>query len=205
MKRALVVFVMTMAAFAVAQEPYHVKQDVLGEPLATYQQNTNECPTAKLKVDAMRKMQLCEGSTSASVFAGAQILKKHVSFLHGRLYLITMTFAHSDFDSLKLALIDKFGPPTRHRTTEKAVLITIAEVMRNEEMNQEQRENVPLSSDTKEWTNGVSTIYLSEHDTTDPTFKTSSVAFILNELSKEVLNNATKSLTESQNKTKSLM
>lgn len=70
-------------------------------------------------------------------------------------------------------------------------------------MTQEQRENVPLTSHTKEWTNGVSTIYLSEYDTSDPTFRTSSVAFTLDELSNEVRDNITKSSNQSRNKANS--
>lgn len=98
MNRVLIILTMMLGAFAFAQEPYHIQQDVLGEPLAIYQQNTNECPTPKLVPRVMGKVQVCEVNTST--FAGTKFLKKHVSFLHGHLYLVTMTFDHADFDGL---------------------------------------------------------------------------------------------------------
>jgi hypothetical protein len=203
MNRVLIIVMMTVAAFA--QEPYKVKQDVLGESLATYQQNNSECPTAKLETDAMRKTQFCQVRTSILALGGTKVLEKRVGFLHGRLYLVTMTFSHADFNAVSLALSEQFGQPAKARSTDRAVLITIAQVMGNKEMTQEQRENVPLTAQTKEWTNGISTISLSEYDTTDRTFNTSTVSFTLDELIHEVRENATKSVKESQNKTKSDM
>ena len=39
MNRVLIIAMMTVAAFA--QDPYHFEQDVLGESLASYQQNNS--------------------------------------------------------------------------------------------------------------------------------------------------------------------
>jgi hypothetical protein len=203
MNRVLIIVMMTMAAFA--QDPYQFKQDVLGESLASYQQNNSECPTAKLKTDAVRNTQFCQVRPSALTFGRAKVLEKRVGFLHGRLYLVTMTFSHADFNAVSLALSEKFGQPAKARSTDQAVLITIAEVMGSKEMTQEQRKNVPLNAQTKEWANGVSTISLSEYDATDPAFNTSTVSFTLDELIKEVRDNATKSVKQSQDKAKSTM
>jgi len=203
MNRVLIMVMMTAAAFA--QDPYHFKQDVLGESLASYQQNNSECPTAKLTTDATRKIQFCQARPSTSPFGRTQVLEKRVGFLHGRLYLLTMTFSHADFNAVSLALSEKFGQPAKSRSTDQAVLITIAEVMSSKEMTQEQRKNVPHKAQTKEWTNGISTISLSEYDATDPRFNTSTVSFTLDELIKEVRDNLTKSVEQSRDKTKSAM
>jgi hypothetical protein len=203
MNRVLIIVMMTVAAFA--QGPYHFKQDVLGESLASYQQNNSECPTAKLKTDAVRKMQFCQVRPSTLTFGRTKVLEKRVGFLHGRLYLITMTFSHADFNAVSLALSEEFGEPAKARSTDQAVLITIAEVMGSKEMTQEERKNVPLSAQTKEWANGISTVSLSEYDATDPTFNTSTVSFTLDELIKEVRDNATKSVKQSRDKAKSAM
>jgi len=203
MNRVLIIVMMTMAAFA--QDPYQFKQDVLGESLASYQQNNSECPTAKLKTDAIRQIQFCQVRASTLTFARTKVLEKRAGFLHGRLYLVTMTFSHADFNAVSLALSEKFGQPAKSRSTDRAVLITIAEVMTRKEMTQEQRQNVPLNAQTKEWANGISTISLSEYDATDPTFNTSTVSFTLDELIKEVRDNATKSVEQSRDKAKSAM
>ena len=203
MNRVLIIAMMTVAAFA--QDPYHFEQDVLGESLASYQQNNSECPTAKLKTDAVRRVQFCQVKPSTLTFGTAKILEKRVGFLRGRLYLVTMTFSHADFNAVSLALSEKFGQPIKARSTDQAVLITIAEVMGSKEMTQEQRKHVPRSAQTKEWANGISTISLSEYDATDPTFNTSTVSFTLDELIKEVRDNATKSVNQSRDKAKSGM
>jgi hypothetical protein len=203
MNRVLIIAMMTVAAFA--QDPYHFEQDVLGESLASYQQNNSECPTAKLKTDAVRRVQFCQAKPSTLTFATAKVLEKRVGFLRGRLYLVTMTFSHADFNAVSLALSEKFGQPVKARSTDQAVLITIAEVMGSKEMTQEQRKHVPRSAQTKEWANGISTISLSEYDATDPTFNTSTVSFTLDELIKEVRDNATKSVNQSRDKAKSGM
>jgi len=203
MNRVLIVVMMTVAAFA--QEPYHFERDVLGESLASYQQNNSECPTAKLKTDAIRKIQFCQDRPSTLTFGRVKVLEKRVGFLHGHLYLVTMTFSHADFNAVSLALSEKFGQPSKARSSGQAALITIAEVMGSKEMTQEQRKNVPLNAQTKEWANGISTISLSEYDATDPTFNTSTVSFTLDELLKEVRDNATKSVNQSRDKAKSGM
>jgi hypothetical protein len=203
MNRVLIIVMMTVAAFA--QEPYHFERDVLGESLASYQQNNSECPTAKLKTDAIRKIQFCQVRPSTLPFGRTRVLEKRVGFLHGRLYLLTMTFSHADFDAVSLALSEKFGQPAKSRSTDQAVLITIADVMSSKEMTQEQRKNVPLNAQTKEWANGISTISLSEYDATDPTFSTSTVSFTLDELIKEVRDNATQSVKQTRDKAKSDM
>lgn len=203
MNRVLIIAMMTVAAFA--QDPYHFEQDVLGESLASYQQNNSECPTAKLKTDAVRRVQFCQVKPSTLTFGTAKVLEKRVGFLRGRLYLVTMTFSHADFNAVSLALSDKFGQPVKARSTDQAVLITIAEVMGSKEMTQEQRKHVPRSAQTKEWANGISTISLSEYDATDPTFNTSTVSFTLDELIKEVRDTATKSVNQSRDKAKSGM
>src|SRR4249920_854682 len=113
MNRVLIVVMMTVAAFA--QEPYHFEQDVLGESLASYQQNNSECPTAKLKTDAVRRVQFCQVKPSTLTFGTAKVLEKRVGFLRGRLYLVTMTFSHADFNAVSLALSDKFGQPVKAR------------------------------------------------------------------------------------------
>jgi len=203
MNRVLIIVMMTVAAFA--QDPYHFEQDVLGESLTLYQQNNSECPTAKLKTDAVRRVQFCQVKPSTLTFGTAKVLERRVGFLHGRLYLVTMTFSHADFNAVSLALSERFGQPAKARSTDQAVLITIAEVMGSKEMTQEQRKNVPLHAQTKEWANGISTISLSEYDATDPTFNTSTVSFTLDELIKEVRDNATKSVKQSRDKAKSGM
>ena len=203
MNRVLIIAMMTVAAFA--QDPYHFEQDVLGESLASYQQNNSECPTAKLKTDAVRRVQFCQVKPSTLTFGTAKVLEKRVGFLRGRLYLVTMTFSHADFNAVSLALSEKFGQPVKARSTDQAVLITIAEVMGSKEMTQEQRKHVPRSAQTKEWANGISTISLSEYDATDPTFNTSTVSLTLDELIKEVRDNATKSVNQSRDKAKSGM
>jgi hypothetical protein len=203
MNRVLIIVMMTVAAFA--QDPYHLKQDVLGESLASYQQNNSECPTAKLKTDVIRKVQLCQVRASTLTFGRTKVLEKRVGFLHGRLYLVTMTFSHADFNAVSLALAEKFGQPAKARTTGQAVLITIAEVMGSKEMTQEQRKNVPRNAQTKEWANGISTISLSEYDASDPAFNTSTVSFTLDELIKEVRDNATKSVSQAGDKAKPAM
>jgi len=203
MNRVLIIVMMTVAAFA--QDPYHFEQDVLGESLTLYQQNNSECQTAKLKTDAVRRVQFCQVKPSTLTFGTAKVLERRVGFLHGRLYLVTMTFSHADFNAVSLALSERFGQPAKARSTDQAVLITIAEVMGSKEMTQEQRKNVPLHAQTKEWANGISTISLSEYDATDPTFNTSTVSFTLDELIKEVRDNATKSVKQSRDKAKSGM
>jgi hypothetical protein len=112
MNRVLIIVMMTVAAFA--QDPYHFKQDVLGESLASYQQNNSECPTAKLKTDATRKIQFCQVRPSTLPFGRTKVLEKRVGFLHGRLYLVTMTFSHADFNAVSLALSRNLDSQPNH-------------------------------------------------------------------------------------------
>ena len=194
----------SMIAQTVSQQPYAVKQDVLGESLTQYRANNpKDCPASAFKSDQDRGAVLCAVAVPAT-YAGKPLTKKTVGFMHDRLYYIEMTMAHPNYISVTAALAQKFGKP-EERFTNRSVYITIAEAVSSKEKTLEERLNVPEAGVTQTWKNGVSEICASEYDLQDTDFQTSSLAFTLDVLAKEAAENMDKAIKAVHAKSKTDM
>jgi hypothetical protein len=186
MKNALIAVLLATAAMA--QVPYSVKHDQLGESLASYQMNNSDCPKTAFKAEETSGVSVCASSDKTLTYAGVQLTTKRITALHDQVVMINLTFSHAQYNSVLAALRESFGEGTMS-VTERSVLITLVEVMLGKETTQRQKETVPPSAENFKWSNGVSTIQLSEYDASDPTFQTSNVTFSLDSALKEIRNN----------------
>jgi hypothetical protein len=191
-------------AQTVSQQPYAIKQDVLGESLAQYQANNpKDCPASAFKTNKDRGAVFCTVAVPAT-YAGQTLTKKTVGFIHDRLYYIEMTLAHTNYVSVTAALAEKFGKP-EERFTNRSVYLSIAETLSGKEKTHEERLNVPEIGVTQTWKNGVSEISASEYDLQDTNFQTSSLLFTLDVLAKEAVENMDKAIKALNAKSKTDM
>lgn len=205
--KALVLFLVSslLAPLACPQgnEPYTIKADALGETLAQYRKNNGDCTAAVLQPDKDRGTMVCHLKNPAFTYAGIAVAEKYVGFLHDRLYVVNLIIPHGSFPTAKGAVTDKFGPPTKTSYRDKSTFITLAEILSGKELTYDQKLNVPEIGEETAWLNGISTITLSEYSPLDGTFKTSSITFSLDDLSKEAGENMDKAIRARNAKAKS--
>jgi hypothetical protein len=124
------------ASLAQSPEPYHVKDDVLGETVAAYRrnhQNERDCVLRKeLRSALAPSVQTCTtlAMYQQMTYGNHPVWGRKVAFDDGKLYSIYMTFSSDTYDRMLGLLTEKFGAPASTR------------------------------SETAVWTNGVSTIML---------------------------------------------
>ena len=159
------VFAQKPAPTARPPEPYHIKNDVLGEPISVYRQNNPECSdkdpitesanfyqaktTGKWSGTCMAlgfDPKLPPGKSIPITYAEISIKVKVASFSEDRWVLLILTAKHPDYDFLRNNLIAKVGEPTS-RATEDV----------------QDRMRVHFVGELLTWDNGVSSIHLEEY------------------------------------------
>lgn len=191
MKGALFTILVTITAMA--QEPFTMKQDQLGESLAAYHLNNDDCPAAAFKAVKASGALVCVSTDKVFTYAGARHNAKRITVLSDRVVMINLTFSHAEYTTVLNSLRERFGNGIPS-FTERSVLLTLAKLMVEKEMTPPQLENAPARAANSKWANGVSTIQLSEYDARDPSFQTSNLTFSLDSAVLEIRNNSDKHL-----------
>jgi len=159
------VFAQKPAPTARPPEPYHIKNDVLGEPISVYRQNNPECSdkdpitesanfyqaktTGKWSGTCMAlgfDAKLPPGKSTPITYAEISMKLKVASFSEDRWVLLIFAAKHPDYDFLRNNLIAKVGEPTS-RATEDV----------------QDRMRVHFVGELLTWDNGVSSIHLEEY------------------------------------------
>ena len=147
------------------REPYHIKNDVLGEPISVYRQNNPECSDKDPITESANFYQakttgkwsgtctalgfdpkLPPGKSTPITYAEISMKVKVASFSEDRWVLLIFTAKHPDYDFLRNNLIAKVGEPTS-RATEDV----------------QDRMRVHFVGELLTWDNGVSSIHLEEY------------------------------------------
>jgi len=176
MKSALFTILLTMTAMA--QEPFAIKHDQLGETLAAYHQNNADCPTAAFKADKVSGALVCISKDKAFTFAGARYNTKRITVLDDKVVMINLTFSHAEYSTVLNSLRERVGDGIPS-VTERSVLLALTKLMVEKEMTPRQMDNVPARASNFTWSNGVSTISLREYDAADPSFQSSNLTYVL--------------------------
>jgi hypothetical protein len=159
------VFAQNPALPARPPEPYHIKNDVLGEPISVYRQNNPECSDKDPITESANFYQakttekwsgtcmalgfdpkLPPGKSTPITYAEISMKVKVASFSEDRWVLLIFTAKHPDYDFLRNNLIAKVGEPTS-RATEDV----------------QNRMRVHFVGELLTWDNGVSAIHLEEY------------------------------------------
>jgi hypothetical protein len=159
------VFAQHPAPTAQPPEPYHIKNDVLGEPISVYRQNNPECSDKDPITDSANFYQakttgkwsgtcmalsfdpkLRPGKSTPITYAEISMKVKVASFSEDCWVLLVFTAKHPDYDFLRANLIAKFGEPT-NRATEDV----------------QNSMGVHFVGELLTWDNGVSSIHLEEY------------------------------------------
>jgi hypothetical protein len=159
------VFAQNPALPARPPEPYHIKNDVLGEPISVYRQNNPECSDKDPITESANFYQakttgkwsgtcialgfdpkLPPGKSIPITYAEISMRVKVASFSEDRWVLLIFTAKHPDYDFLRNNLIAKVGEPTS-RATEDV----------------QDRMRVHFVGELLTWDNGVSSIHLEEY------------------------------------------
>jgi hypothetical protein len=159
------VFAQNPAPTARPREPYHIKNDVLGEPISVYRQNNPECSDKDPITESANFYQakttgkwsgtctalgfdpkLPPGKSTPITYAEISMKVKVASFSEDRWVLLIFTAKHPDYDFLRNNLIAKVGEPTS-RATEDV----------------QDRMRVHFVGELLTWDNGVSSIHLEEY------------------------------------------
>ena len=129
------VFAQNPAPTARPPEPYHIKNDVLGEPISVYRQNNPECSDKDPITESANFYQakttgkwsgtctalgfdpkLPPGKSTPITYAEISMKVKVASFSEDRWVLLIFTAKHPDYDFLRNNLIAKVGEPTSRAT-----------------------------------------------------------------------------------------
>ena len=159
------VFAQNPAPTARPPEPYHIKNDVLGEPISVYRQNNPECSdkdpitesanfyqsktTGKWSGTCMAlgfDPKLPPGKSTPITYAEISMKVKVACFSEDRWVLLIFTAKHPDYDFLRNNLIAKVGEPTSRATDDV-----------------QDRMRVHFVGELLTWDNGVSSIHLEEY------------------------------------------
>jgi len=189
MKSALLTILLTITA--TAQEPFTIKHDQLGETLAAYRLNNDDCPTAAFKADKASATLVCVSKDKAFTFAGAKYNTKRITVLDDKVVMINLTFSHAEYITVLNSLRERVGDGIPS-VTERSVLLALAKLMVEKEMTPRQMDNVPARASNFKWSNGVSTILLREYDAADPSFQSSNLTFVLDSALDEIRANVGK-------------
>jgi hypothetical protein len=179
------VFAQNPAPKAQPPEPYHIKNDVLGEPISLYRQNNPECSdkdpitesanfyqaktTAKWSGTCMARSfdpKLPPGKSTHITYGDISMKVKVASFSEDRWVLLIFTAKHPDYDFLRNNLIANFAEPTS-RATEDV----------------QNRMGVHFVGELLTWDNGVSSIHLEEYG---EDLDSSSLVFALDDYLKQL-------------------
>ena len=175
MKPSAIAIAFFLGVAAIAQqpaEPYHIKDDVLGELLTDYRlANANPLPpfggivtnsgyhptidcTLAKDASGLRDegngVSTCITPGPDETYAGLPMRSKSVSFYENRLYLVRYAFSRNSFPAIAQAISVKFGPAS-------------SEIKRDVEGGF----GTKVQRDVMIWRNGVSTITLTESSVDD--------------------------------------
>jgi hypothetical protein len=158
-------FAQNPAPTAQPPEPYHLKNDVLGEPISVYRQNNPECSdkdpitgsanfyqaktTGKWSGTCLALSfdpKLPPSKSTPITYAEISMKEKVASFSEDRWVLLIFTAKHPDYDFLRNNLIAKVGEPAS-RATEDV----------------QDKMGVHFVGELLTWDNGVSSIHLEEY------------------------------------------
>ena len=184
-------FIVLIAVTAMAQESFTVKNDRLGESLAAYHLNNDDCPKAAFKADKASGALICLSDDKAFTYAGTRHKTKRITVLGEQVAMINLTFSHAEYITVLNSLRERFGNGVPS-FTERGALLTLVKLMADREITPERLGNVPARAANFKWSNGVSTIQLSEYDAKDPSFQTSNLTFSLDSAMQEIRNNVGK-------------
>ena len=159
------VFAQNPAPTARPREPYHIKNDVLGEPISVYRQNNPECSDKDPITESANFYQakttgkwsgtctalsfdpkMLPGKSTRITYADISMKMKVASFSEDRWVLLIFTAKHPDYDFLRNNLIAKVGEPTSRATDDV-----------------QDRMRVHFVGELLTWDNGVSSIHLEEY------------------------------------------
>jgi len=186
MKGALLTILLSITALA--QEPFAIKHDRLGESLAAYHRNNDDCPTVAFKANKLSGALVCVSKDKTFIYAGAIHHTKRITVLDDQVVMINLTFPHAEYATVVNALREEFGNGISS-FTDRGVLLTLAKLMAGKEVTPRQMDNVPARASNVTWSNGVSTIALREYDAEDPSFQSSNLTFGLDSALKAIRNN----------------
>jgi hypothetical protein len=129
------VFAQNPAPTTQSPEPYHIKNDVLGEPISVYRQNNPECSDKDPITESANFYQakttekwsgtcmalsfdpkLPLGKSTSITYAEMSMKVKVASFSEDRWVLLIFTAKHPDYDFLRANLIAQFAEPTSRAT-----------------------------------------------------------------------------------------
>jgi hypothetical protein len=178
------VFAQNPAPSTQPPEPYHIKNDVLGELISVYRQNNPECSDKDPITESANFYQaettgkwsgacmalsfdpkLPPGKSTHIIYAGISMKVKVASFSEDRWVLLIFTAKYPDYDFLRNNLIANFADPTR-RATEDV----------------QNRMGVHFVGELLTWDNGVSSIHLEEYG---EDLDSSSLVFALDDYPKQ--------------------
>jgi len=128
---ASAVFAQNQAPTTQPPGPYHIKNDVLGEPISVYRQNNPECSDKDPVTESANFYQakttgewsgtcmalsfdpkLPPGKSTLITYAEISMKVKVASFSEDRWVLLIFTAKHPDYDFLRNNLIANFAEPT---------------------------------------------------------------------------------------------
>jgi hypothetical protein len=159
------IFAQHPAPTAQPPEPYHIQNDVLGEPISVNRQNNPECSDKDPVTESANFYQakttgkwggtcaalsfdpnLLHGKSTRITYADIPVKMKVASFSEDRLVLLIFTGKHPDYDVVRTTVIKKFGEPTGRASEE----------VRN-------KMGGHFVGELLTWDNGVSSIHLEEY------------------------------------------
>jgi len=159
-----------------AAQPYQIKNDVLGESKAIFQQNHQDekvnCPNVK---GGLPGLEFCVTLYQPLTYAGDRAESRNAYFLDDRLYKVSYLFNPSAignneygfyYERLLQPLTEKFGKPTEIKDSDFANLT-----------------GANLKNQVATWKNGISTIQLEKYLGTDP--HTTGLTFLLDKLAED--------------------
>src|SRR5208283_2256284 len=115
-------FAWLTVCFAQSAEPYDIKDDLLGETVATYRQNhrnEHDCVLKKeLRSTVISSVQSCTTlyASQPMTYADQPVLARTVGFDDGKLYSFAMSFSSDTYDRMLGVLTQKFGAPASTRS-----------------------------------------------------------------------------------------
>ena len=118
-------FAIAPSVLGQSAEPYHIKDDVLGETVAAYKQNhrneQHDCVIRKeLRSKLAPSVQTCQtlDMYQPMTYANQPLLGREVSFDDGKLYSVYMIFSSDTYDRMLGLLTQNFGAAAiMHSTT----------------------------------------------------------------------------------------
>ena len=131
MKSAIFTILVTITAMA--QEPFTMKHDQLGESLAAYHRNNDDCPKTAFRADKASGVLVCVSQDKAFTYVGTTHKTKRITVLDDRVIMINLSFSHAAYLTVLNSLQEKIGNGIPS-FSERSVLSTLARLMADKEL-----------------------------------------------------------------------